>query len=111
MDDLEFKNVGSQEVCKVEVVGWKLVDEVRLCFLWPPGPPVLRLGTVGLVTWVTMFTFLGALSAGKGSARPSWTTGACPRLPSTAIGGGFATMSSDVPLHPSCVSKGPRRWF
>lgn len=33
-DYLEFKNAGSQAAWEVEGVGWKLTDEVGLCFLW-----------------------------------------------------------------------------
>lgn len=38
---LSSKNVGSQAARNVEVVGWELIDEVGLCFLWPS---VLSLG-------------------------------------------------------------------
>lgn len=86
MDYLEFKNVGSQVACKVEVMGWKLMDEVGWCFLWPS---VLMLGPRGLVTWVMGVTFLGSLSTQGGwLGHLDGMTGARPGLVSMAMGGG-----------------------
>lgn len=85
MDYLEFKNVGSQVACKVEVMGWKLMDEVGWCFLWPS---VLMLGPRGLVTWVMGVTFLGSLSTQGGwLGHLDGMTGTLPGLVSMAMGG------------------------
>lgn len=62
--------------------------------------------------WMSMATFLGSTKQGERAmlgAAPLATLhgmmGACPRLPSVAVGRCFATTK-----HLSCVSKRPQRW-